>query len=208
MSPRLALSFAALLVAACGENVVGGGEPSPDAGPAGTPDGYPAGPYGTDEEAVLQDLVFAGYVKTSPDGLTQDATFDDAVSLAELRALGAARYLLLNVAAEWCLPCQQEAQVLPGKYARWAPAGALVVGVLTEDAEVQPAGRDRLDAWIRLYRSNYTMLHDPRGEVARVLAPSTMPVNLLIDLETMKIVRRRIGDDPGFFDFVDQRLGL
>jgi thiol-disulfide isomerase/thioredoxin len=207
MIRRAALPLALALLAGCGENVVGG-EPVADAGGPPPTDGYPAGPYGTDEDSVLQDLTFAGYVKASPAGLTQDVAFDDEVSLADLRALGEARYLLLNVAAEWCVPCQQEAQVLPAKFERWAPAGALVVGVLTEDAQVQPASRARLDAWIRLYRSNFTMLHDPRGEVARVLAPSTMPVNLLIDLETMKIVRRRIGDDPGFFDFVDDRLGL
>ncbi len=198
---------AAFALAGCGDNVVGG-DPSPDAGMNVGPGGYPAGPYGVEENQVLQNLTFAGFLTAAPSTDLLQGTYVDAVSLDDLRRITGYRYLILNVAAEWCTPCKMEAQVLPAKFSRWAERGGLVLGVLTENAQVEPATRERLEAWVRSYQTNYTMVHDPRGEIARVLAPATMPLNLFIDMESMTILRRRVGDDPQFFDYVDGRLGL
>lgn len=202
-----------LLALACDPNIVGtpldsglvpeDGGPLPDAGGAD----YPPGPYGTTVGDVLPNMIFAGYLTPTPAGApVSGLPYTDPVTLADLRAAGIYRYLLLNVAAEWCVPCQAEAEVLPAKYTAWASKGGLVASVLTEDSNVLLATKRNLDDWIRAYDTNYTMLHDPRGEVSRILAPPTMPLNLVVDLTTMRILRRQTGDDPEVFVDFEARL--
>lgn len=210
---RIAVGLFGLVWAACDPNIVGapldsgllpndGGE-APDAGGAD----YPPGPYGTAVGEVLPNMVFAGYLTSTPAGSpVSGLPYADPVTLADLRAAGGYRYLLLNFAAEWCVPCQAEAEVLPGKYAAWAPKGGLVASVLTEDSNVVLATKRTLDDWIRAYDTTYTMLHDPRGETLRILAPPTMPVNLVVELSTMRIIRRQTGDDPEVFVDFEARL--
>jgi hypothetical protein len=195
----------AIVLVACDPNIVGAPLDSglfpEDAGDVDAgPNTYPPGPYGISEGDILQNLSFAGYVSQRPeDGVVSGLSYTDPVTLDDLRQLSGYRYLLLNFAAEWCVPCQGEAQVLPGHYAEWAPKGGLVASVLTEDSNTLPATKRDLESWINAYDTTYTMVHDPRGETLRVLAPPTMPLNLIIDLSTMRIVRRTTGDDPDLF---------
>jgi thiol-disulfide isomerase/thioredoxin len=191
-------------LAACGPKVVGGDAIRPDAGDVDAGDtGYPAGPYGVTEGSILANMTFAGYVAPAPEsGLGE---YRESVTLADLRLLGH-RYLLFNVAALWCVPCQQEARELPGDFAEWSPLGGGVASVLKEDESFEPATRAHLDQWIRSYATTYTMLHDPFGQIDFVLAPNALPMNLIIDLDTMAISSVRQGDDPEFFDLYEARL--
>lgn len=200
-----------LLVVACGPKIVGGDLVRPDAGLSEQDAGeqtnaYPEGPYGVTEGETLQNMTFAGYVNQAPeDGFVGDSGYVERFSLQDIRQLGY-RYLLFNVAAIWCVSCQVEAQELPSDFEKWAPLGGYVVSVLKEDAFFEPATKAHLDQWISSYSTNYTMLHDPRGEIDFVLAPAALPTNVMIDLETMKILRVRQGDDPEFFSFFETRL--
>lgn len=200
-----------LLVVACGPKIVGGDVTRPDAGLSEQDAGeqtnaYPPGPYGVQEGDVLQNMTFAGYVNMSPqDGFVGDREYVDSFSLQDARQLGY-RYLLFNVAAIWCVSCQVEAQELPTDFEEWAPQGGYVLSILKEDAYFEPATKAHLDQWISSYSPNYTMLHDPRGEIDFVLAPAALPTNIMVDLETMEILRLRQGDDPEFFSFFETRL--
>lgn len=198
----------ALVLAACGDNVVGGEGMDGGLEDAAAQAGYPSGPFGVDEGQVLQNLSFAGYVVGSPgEGSAVSGSYREAVSLQDLRELGSYRFMLLNVAAEWCVPCQEEAQILPSKFTRWAERGGLVAVVLTEDARFRTATKDDLDRWGTRYQSNHPMLHDPERAILGSLAPSTMPLNLMLDIQTMRILRRRVGNDPTFFDYFEEQLG-
>jgi len=201
---RIAALFGlSLLLTACGDNVVGGGN-TPDASTV-APD-YPAGPYGVTMGAVLENMSFSGYVNQGPDDGLVSATGFEELSLADMRKLGY-RYVLINVAAEWCEPCQEEALSLPTDFVRWAPRGGYVMSVMTEDKDRAPASRAALDRWVESFKMNYTMLHDPKDEITRVIAPPQLPTNMIVDVEKMEILRIEYGSTLEFFDLFDAILG-
>lgn len=166
---------------------------------------YPQGPYGTNEGDVLQDLAFAGYFAAQPQSVGTD--YVQSVTFAQIRNLGY-RYALINAAAEWCQPCRDEAALFAANHARWAAAGGTVFSVLTEDTNFAPASKVVLDTWIRVYGSNHTMVHDPRDNIERAFAPPTYPVNFIVDLSTMRIVRKRFGLDDQLIETFETQLGL
>lgn len=156
---------------------------STDAGPVVTR--YPPGPYGVAEGDTLEDLAFAGYAPATPMAVA-GMEYDAEVKLSELRAFGY-RYALVSGAAAWCEPCRDEAEQLPGHFTRWATKGGLVITILTENEGFTPADKARLDRWIVEFAPNHPSLHDPQGFVNRILQPASYPVNLVVELETMRL---------------------
>ena len=204
----------ALASARCAPNIVGAadGGPSRDAGgdtpDAADPNAYPApGPkgYGFELDDVVPNVEFWGYLSRTPGQDAVDTTAYVAFGMDDARSEDD-RFVLFNIGADWCLPCKQEARVLPGKVATWAPLGGTVMSVIIEDREFNPATRATLDTWVAQYQPNYTMLHDPEGHVQRWLAPATLPVNLIIALPSMKIVGASTGENAEFFDLFENRL--
>ncbi len=200
------------LLIACDPNYVGFQvdatiiDPTADAGPR---DDYPQGPYGAAEGDTIANMVFQGYWNAEPgEGLVSASGYEE-VSLSRIRALRSLgyQYLLLNVSGEWCVPCQQEARILPGKFSAWAQRGGYVLGIIVEDKRFRVATKETLDVWVDLFQMNYTMVHDPQAFVRDQIAPAAMPTNLMIELETMRVLRRSVGEDPSFFDFFEQTLG-
>lgn len=191
----------AVAMTACGDHEVGG---LPDRGArpdSGAGDGYPAGPYGNNPDDILINMVFDGYVNDRPDeGLVQQGPFVQNFELQDIRALGTARFLLLNVAAEWCVGCRIEAEQLPGRYPNWSERGGYVLSVLIEDTSGNPATRRNLDRWVANFSLNYATVHDPQMFVTRELGPDTLPLNVLVDLNDMRIVASVIGEDFAVFD--------
>ncbi len=203
------LMLAAMPLVACGENIAGGGSnTNTGSGNNAPPSDYPSGPYGVRQGAIIENLRFAGYLSERPDGgPLLDQTFDDDLSLAELRRLDY-EFAIIAVAASWCVPCQLEAEVLPDKFRAWADAGGIVMSILVEEDQVgRPAARVHLDSWIDRYRMNYTMVHDPRGEFQRAIGIVEYPTNMLVELKTMRIEEIAFQADEEFLDFVDARLG-
>lgn len=189
----------ALLLTACGENEVGSLPGVRDAGE--TDSDYPPGPYGNNPGDVLINMIFDGYVNDAPaEGRVQDGPFVQDFDLQDIRDLPGARFLLFNVAAEWCVGCRIEAEQLPPRYEGWATRGGYVVSVLIEDTSGNPATRLNLDRWLAAFSINYTTVHDPQMFVTRELGPDTLPLNVLVDLETMEIVDSVIGEDLAVFD--------
>ena len=204
----LSMLLAAVWVTACDSNVVGqAGDGGADSGTTPPDQTYPEGPYGKTVGEILRNMSFKGYANLSPaDGIvSKDTAFED-FALGDARELSEYRYALINAAAEWCAPCRDEAQALPAKFTAWAPKGGYVIGILTQDDSFNPAQQGNVDAWIRQYDTNYTMLSDPHTEIDNEIAPVSMPLNIMVDLETMKIERIATGDDPEFFNFFERRL--
>ncbi len=167
---------------------------SADAGPAT----YPAGPYGIALGDTLVNLSFAGYLVASPPSLAADVEFASRYDLAAFRQLGF-RYALINGSTQWCAPCREEAMTFVAEAGRYATLGGAVLSVLTEDVNLAPASRTTLEQWNAEFGVNYTMMHDPRGEIDRVIAPASYPLNLIVDLESMKILRISTGLDDDLF---------
>ena len=218
-APSILLGLVLLFLgpSACGVNEVGA---NPDAerenGDLGAENGdstvvdrsvFPSGPYGIETGQTLQNMTFAGYVNESPsEGLVTGDGFVDSFSLQDVRELVGYRFALINLAAEWCIGCRDEAKELPGDFARWADKGGFVMSIMTENQAFQQATRSVLDDWIAQFEMNYTMLHDPAFEIPNKVGPTAMPVNIMVDLDTMEIIRIRQGDDPEFFAFFESQL--
>ena len=208
-SPSWAAPLALLLLASCGANVVGA-LPEPDAGPRPDatvgedggvdPLAYPAGPYGAFLGDTLVNMAFNGYVNDHPsEGPVEGGGYVEGYSFQDVRTLGRYKFMLINVAAEWCQGCRVEAQQIPGLYEAWADRGGYVFSVLTENSASNPAAKRHLDAWLATYPVNYTMVHDPESIVLRNLGYDSLPLNVIVNLETMEILYRVIGEDFAIF---------
>lgn len=209
----IALGLVALI--GCGENIVGeppasfyaprdAGDVDPDRD--GGVSTYPAGPYGGSAGDIVENAQFAGYLTDRPVDSIRGNEYLEVVTFEDLRDIDGYDYLLFNVAADWCAECKLEAREFPNQYAEWAPRGGLLVSVVIEDTNARPATKVVLDNWLRSQRPTYTTLHDPSAFVNRVLVPPTLPLNVVIDLETMEILRTQVGTDPAVFEFFESLL--
>ena len=189
---------------ACDPNVVGADPVLEESTDDGVAEGYPDGPYGVADGDIVANLAFSGF-------FTETATAGPGrsygpVDFQRIRALGRYRYLLLNVAAEWCSGCRVEAQILPARFIDWSARGGYVMSVIIENTLGRAADRAVLDQWRATYQMNYTMVHDPRDRIRGEFATNTLPINVIIDLETMRIVNQKIGEDLRFLDTFESLL--
>lgn len=204
------------LVAGCGEldtNVVGAPPEGfvPRVVESGPTAGYPTEPpggFGGEEGDVIQNMVFSGFFSEDPvAGGVHQLEYRDGISFQDVREIGGYSHLLLNIGAEWCKPCRVEAVVLRGLYPSWAERGGYVLGVINQNQDYDSAGRFEVESWSRQYETPYTLVHDPEGYVAATLNPSTVPLNIVIDLETMEILRSKAGEDAETLTYFESLLG-
>lgn len=202
-----------VIVAGCGDNLVGApplGYEAREPEAVDPAEGYPEPPpqgYGGDEGDVLPDMRFAGYPTDAPSDVpVSELPFSDSVTLSGIRQLDGYTHMLLTVAAEWCKPCREEAEILPDLYREWAAKGGYVLGVINQDRLYNSATDTAVRSWSERYGTNYTLTFDPQGFVAAYLNPSTVPLNVVVDLRTMRVLRSRVGEDPDTFRFFDRVL--
>jgi hypothetical protein len=213
----LSLCFAAF--AACGPNVISSGMDSgnpdmdagnnmPDAGNA-----YPAGPYGVSVNRTIQNFALPGYFTAiagvKVNGLTLNPNNDLQSMRNAMNQNGQPfRFLLLDISAGWCGPCNQEAQDLgmsgadKTKVADWFNRGGIFVTVLeegyNETSEAAPVEMN-IETWINDHNVQSSVLYDPNQSlIAQGISPSAFPTNLVIDLRTMKIVAAWYGLDTTY----------
>lgn len=208
----LSLALALPLVG-CGDNLVGAPPLGFSPRAPGRVDvvGYPPAPdegYSGDEGGILPNMRFQGYLTEGPSEVpVHDLSYRETVTFSDIRAIEGHTHMLITVAAEWCKPCREEAEILPELYDEWGPRGGYVLGVLNQDRLYNTADRRSVEDWSRRYQSNYSLTHDPEGFVAQEFAPSTVPLNVVVDLRTMEVLRSRVGEDPDTFRFFEDLLG-
>lgn len=191
----------------CGTNVptippeylVGGSENCVDAA-------YPSGPYGNDTGNVLENICFPeGWMDPVADG------FDTArlrkINLSDFYNPDGARefkVLLLNSSALWCQACKVEHRTLSEEFEKRRADGFVVVSGLYQNGEGEPAETADLVAWASKFESTYPMALDPQGDFGK---GDTAPLNFVIDLQTMRILRIFIGDQAAtMWGYIDQEL--
>jgi len=130
----------------------------------------------------------------------------DFARLHALRKQGK-KYAIFNVAAWWCSPCKEEAKelqniVLP----KYGPRGAVIVSVILQDARKNPTVDRDVDLWMDNFSSTFTVVRDVEGWTSRIFDANTMPFNMLIDLETMKVEERAVGGLKPILDKLDALL--
>jgi hypothetical protein len=190
-----------------GSSATGGGTSGTGGGTAGTGGGaqdpYPPGPYGVGVNRVIANFSLPGYfttgngvkVNTLPKMANNDL---QAVREATDANGNKFKYLLLDISAGWCPPCNAEAKDLglTGSHSTliktWQQKGGLFMTVLTESYDesthAPPVDADP-DTWINTNSSQSSVVYDPQQNLLTAgIDPNAFPTNLVIDLRTMKIV--------------------
>jgi hypothetical protein len=150
-------------------------------GTGGATDAYPAGPYGADLDATIQNYGFTGFV--NDDGSVLSTTLAQrAYSFDELRKSGA-RYALLHLSEDFCPGCKDGAEDLAAGSAAVQAKGAVVLEILMT-GDVAP--------WSEAY--------DLKVSVLKPAAGSTLKADLggrewayIVALPSMKIVWKKFG---------------
>ena len=223
MRPLLLSAVLCVAGFACTPNVISSGDPDsgqmdPDAGnnpsDAGTdPNPYPGGPYGISVNRIIQNFTLPGYLATGAGVKANTLPLLNDLDLQKIRkATDSAghplRYLLLDISAGWCPPCNQEAQDLglngtkSTQIAAWAAKGGVFMTALVEGYDestgAAPVEGD-VETWINQHNVQSSVVYDPTQKlIAQGISPSAFPTNLVIDLQTMKIVSAWYGLDTTY----------
>lgn len=181
---RLVLACAALCAAstlvACGSD--GTTPASPDAGT--TPRGaYPSGPYGKAEGALIGPLSF-----TLPDGTPR--------TLEDVWKDEGNRLLLLVTASGWCTSCVEEQPALERLHGEWDARGLVIIEALFETQDFAPGDAALAASWKRQYNLSFDVVADPPFVLGDYYDKALTPMNMLVDVSTMKIIRIATGWDP------------
>ena len=142
--------------------------------------GYPPGPYGQDEDELLANLSFF------------DPATDSQVHLSDLRGQGP-KVLMITSSAGWCGACLQEAVVMNAIEADWAPRGLDILYTLFQDWNGGEADEGFWTQWCDQTDPTYRVVLDTDFVLGNYFNPDSAPLNLLVDLETMKILRLETG---------------
>jgi len=146
---------------------------------------YPKGPYGTQPGETFPPL---RNILHNCDG--------KAVEFHQQAC--DARLLLLAVSAGWCEPCMKEmhelqSAILPA----FCKRGFRVVDLLISDWRDNDVTVPFCKRWTKDYDIGFPVLMDMKREVwERYIGGSSIPVNILIDTETMKVLHRWVGKIP------------
>lgn len=162
---------------ACGDDGVDG-----DGGVGSTREGYPSG-YGTTEGRVIDDLEFV-----APD--------NTPFTLSDVHFDGHNRLLLLESSAAWCTVCLEEQPQLVQLHEEYADEGLSIVLALFENANFEPADAQLASQWQQQHDIPFLVVADPAFIMRAYYGSSATPVKLIIDVETMEIIRITAGYDP------------
>ena len=96
---------------------------------------------------------------------------EESASIADYRG----QWVLLNVWASWCGPCEVEAPDLVAYQRKHAGAGFTILGIQTQD------GTDDGLEFVREFDLNYPSLRDGSGDYADELGSTGVPETILLD---------------------------
>jgi peroxiredoxin len=145
-------------------------------------DAYPEGPFGANEGDTLENHAFL-----APDGSTVD--------LQSVRAEERAQVLVLTTAAGWCSACIEEQHELEALYREHEADGLRVLVSLFEDADYERATPALAGAWRSEREVTFAVAADPEFALARYYDASLTPMNMVVDLGSMQIIRITTGWD-------------
>lgn len=146
---------------------------------------YPAGPYGVGEGDTIANLVFTDLGGRS-------------VELASIRG-GDKRALLLYATGTWCFSCKPEVAWLNDKIAR-GDSDVVPLAVVLEDNRYERADAATARRWSEALDAQFQVVIDPNGALDSFRASGVVPMNLVIDTRTMRIVHAQYQFDPKALD--------
>jgi hypothetical protein len=148
-----------------------------------TPAAYPAGPYGLLAHNIVPNVTWKGYRDAT--GEVVDMSMADYYDPDGKKGITGIYFI---IAAEWCPPCNAEAEVSPKIYAEaYKARGGKYVSVITEDKNHKPSTLATADAWIKAHKINFDMGYGASNDVLPNLPDVGLPHNYIIDPRTMAI---------------------
>lgn len=159
-------------------------------GGATTQCAYPSGPYGVQVGATVQPtLSWQGF----PEGQSQATTISiqDYFDCDGTRGVNA---ILVTQSASWCGACKEHAGQLNGLIAGgWAQKGIHALVLVIENSSGAPATLATADSWKTAFQpQGWAVGADPGFSFAS-FGGTGLPLLIVIDPRTMKVVERREG---------------
>lgn len=145
-------------------------------------DEYPFGPFGIRSGQIIENLSF----------INAD---NEEVDFQSLRADGSKSLLLLSTAAGWCSACIEEQPKLQSLYQEFQADGLEIAVALFEDARYKPATPKLAAEWKERFSLSFPVLADFDFVLSSYYDTDSTPMNMLIDLDSMKIHSIRTGFD-------------
>jgi thiol-disulfide isomerase/thioredoxin len=179
-------------------SVVDAAAPDVDAGTAdaGPPCAdYPCGPYGYAVGSTIENLRLIGQTDDDGDGRLDANDTVRPIFLSELRNHPGVRAIVIDVFAEWCVPCNMEQPQLVMLASTYAGRVAFF-GVMEQDHNGNPATIRALDQWSAQYHVAYAMAADPDLALGPYTPEEAYPTSILVRTRDMQIVYVHSGDDP------------
>jgi len=115
------------------------------------------------------------------------------ISLAALRG----RPVIVNFWASWCIPCQQEFPLLAAAYAKYAPQGLQIVGIIYND------GPQTATNFAKQYNATWPLVVDPSDAVYKAYDGVGVPISYYIDRDG---IIRTVSYGPPPSGFLDQQI--
>jgi hypothetical protein len=143
---------------------------------------YPAGPYGTSEGDIIDNLAWDVVVGGG------------SVSLRQFHCDPSTKLLLLYGTAGWCPNCPYESAALPDLYDEYHSQGLEIIALVFEDLDGDPADLSFAEDYQVEYGFPFTTVADYDSQIGNFEEPSSAPINVFVDLDTMEI----LFSDPGY----------
>jgi hypothetical protein len=103
------------------------------------------------------------------------------------------KVMLVDVSALWCTGCRQEAEA--GICEDYAENGMVCYTAIFEGEQNEPATQAHVDDWKSFYEIKGPIVMDPLSAWGPFY--ESAPLNLFIDLRTMRILDKTEGFQPG-----------
>ena len=92
------------------------------------------------------------------------------------------KVVLIAVGAEWCVACRAEMPVLAVDQQELVDDGFVVIYVLNQDNNNQPASASTVQAWVDEYQPPFVVVSDPADRVKRAYGSNlALPLLILTD---------------------------
>ena len=187
MSPRFAFRISSLALVLTSIACAGGDGDGGDGDADRTT--YPADGYGTGEGDVLENHSFE---MVGGGSLSFEDVFLDTDN----------QLLLVNTAAGWCGACREEQPGLQQLNDEWEAKGLKIVVAVFQDNNSQTADLAFVEQWITEYDLTIDVVLDEPFVLGAYYDASATPMNMLVDVDTMEILKIITGNDKSAIESI------
>ncbi len=143
---------------------------------------YPEGPFGTAENDRIVNLSFS-------------ASETEMLSFQNIRSDATNKLLLVNTAAGWCTACIEEMPHLQDLFETYEERGLEIMVGYFEDRNYNPSTLQQASDWKSQYNLSFHVVNDPEFQLQEYYNRASTPMNMLVDLGSMTIIKTMVGFD-------------